>query len=469
MGRGRSGSAYQDRAGSWYASVTLPPRRSFRLLVTDKAEAEARKDILVSLVERLGRAAKAHLAEQFVRQAASANEHQLRMILGLVDGLASGTEHEARSAMAPVVTFEAFATRWTSNELAQDYPLRIKRIDHHDNIARFRRHVFPVVYVPSDGRTTAFAGVRIGAIPMQGFMVDHADYVLSRPTLPTGSILHVASIIRRVCNIAQYPGRVVTANPLPPRWAPLPRTPKEHSYLFPHEEAKVLAHSDFPLVKRLLIGFLNREGPRKENAASLTWPQLTLAGLDGGGHVVFDTTKNGRGGAWTLNGTAEALRRWRALCPSKTYVFPASALPIHREKNRPLYVDHLAADLRDYLRHVGVERAALFSRNEHRLRLRAHDLRGTFITLSLAAGQTEDWVRRRTGHRHTHMISRYRSDAETAAELNLGRLVPLHVAIPELAALEPVVHPIEEPALVVPTHASDELAADEDDPLIVLH
>ena len=30
--------------------------------------------------------------------------------------------------------------------------------------------------------------------------------------------------------------------------------------------------------------------------------------------------------------------------------------------------------------------------------LRAHDLRGTFVTLALAVGQTEAWVTDRTGH-----------------------------------------------------------------------
>jgi hypothetical protein len=35
------------------------------------------------------------------------------------------------------------------------------------------------------------------------------------------------------------------------------------------------------------------------------------------------------------------------------------------------------------------------------------------------------------------MISRYKTEAMTAEELRLGGLTPLHLAIPELAALEP--------------------------------
>lgn len=69
------------------------------------------------------------------------------------------------------------------------------------------------------------------------------------------------------------------------------------------------------------------------------------------------------------------------------------------------------------------------------MKLRAHDLRGTFVTLSLANGKTETWVQQRTGHTSSIMINRYRRAAMTADELNLGALRPLHRAIPELAAL----------------------------------
>jgi hypothetical protein len=38
----------------------------------------------------------------------------------------------------------------------------------------------------------------------------------------------------------------------------------------------------------------------------------------------------------------------------------------------------------------------------------------------------------RTGHRSSQLISRYRRVAQSVAELNLGELVPLDEAIPEL-------------------------------------
>lgn len=41
----------------------------------------------------------------------------------------------------------------------------------------------------------------------------------------------------------------------------------------------------------------------------------------------------------------------------------------------------------------------------------------------------------RTGHTTSAMLTRYRRDADSITELNLGWFTPLHEAIPELAAM----------------------------------
>jgi integrase len=88
--------------------------------------------------------------------------------------------------------------------------------------------------------------------------------------------------------------------------------------------------------------------------------------------------------------------------------------------------------LRDGLVAAWVTREKLFENNDNRMRLRAHDIRATFVTLALANGDTGDWVRTRTGHGSSQMIARYRREAQTAVELKLGWLKPLHLALPEL-------------------------------------
>src|SRR6201999_3456796 len=80
---------------------------------------------------------------------------------------------------------------------------------------------------------------------------------------------------------------------------------------------------------------------------------------------------------------------------------------------------------RRHLKVAGVDRPELFERSEARLRIRAHDMRATFITIALACGRSEAWVADRTGHKSSVMINRYRRAARTAAELGLGDMLPL--------------------------------------------
>jgi integrase len=444
MPRPLTGALYSTD-GHWFVSILVEKgkRPSFHLATcVTKEEAEKRRVVLVDIVRRLKSAEKADLAEILCCEAGKADSFRLQGILKIVDGVISGREQRANSRPdgRDAITFEQFGRKWTGNEIAHEFRRRVKVIDHHDNAARLEKHVYPVVYKPSIiTDDTSYVGSRIGDVPMRDFTVEHADFVLARPTLTDGSVHNVAALIRRICRLAVYPAKIVRVCCLPPGWSPAPNAQKEKSYLFPKEEQKLLANRDVPLVRRLLYGFVNREGPRKENAVTIEWSQLTLDDLpDGGGHIVLDTTKNGRGGSWSLgSGTAEALRRWKTICPSERYAFPAGAVPGHRNKERPMYVDKLAEQLRDDLRASGVTRAKLFEKSEHRMNLRAHDLRGTFVTVSLAQGRSEAWVATRTGHRSTIMISRYKTEAMTAEELNLGALAPLHLAIPELAEIDP--------------------------------
>src|SRR5690606_28601902 len=92
----------------------------------------------------------------------------------------------------------------------------------------------------------------------------------------------------------------------------------------------------------------------------------------------------------------------------------------------------IAERLRMYLRAAGVTRPQLFESSENRIALRAHDLRATFVTISLALGKSEAWITDRTGHKSSQMIYRYKRAARTHTELALGALRPLHEAIPEL-------------------------------------
>lgn len=432
MTRAATGSTYASD-GTWFAAISTPARRHFRLPTCRSAhEARERTTVLASIARRLRDANKSEYIESLCRAAADAEGRRLASVEELVAGVVTGAEQKAAPAVAASrtsPTFRAFAERWTSNELAALHRTRIKPIDHAENIGRLKRHVYPIL----------FRGRAVGDIPLHEFSLDVAEHVLAQRNLPTGSLRHVAQLMNRVLRLAVFPARLLAQSPFPPGWLPKPGDQKQRSYLFPAEEAALLACTTVPLVRRLLIGFCSREGQRKENAATLEWSSLTLD-LPGnpGGYIVLDETKNGRGASWALDpSTAEALRRWRTISPPSRFVFPAAALPRHRRArgDRPLYVGHLADELRGGLRSAGVTREKLFQRSAKRLALRAHDLRAAFVTVALATGRSEDWVTTRTGHRSSAMVARYRREASTLAELSLGWFAPLDAAIPELASI----------------------------------
>ncbi len=75
-------------------------------------------------------------------------------------------------------------------------------------------------------------------------------------------------------------------------------------------------------------------------------------------------------------------------------------------------------------------RAELFERSASRMPIRLHDLRATFVTVSLANGNTEQWVTDRTGHKSSQMLALYTRQARTWSELALGELGALDGLLP---------------------------------------
>ncbi len=395
-------------------------------------QAERRQQVIVALVEQLRAAHREALILPVCRQAAAADDHVLPSIQTLVMGLVLGSEQVAPGPVGqtvieagkPTITLREFGSNWTSNQLAAQYRGRIRAIDHRENVRRLEKHVYPIT----------FRGRLVGDIPLSEFDLDAADHVLAQPTLPEGSLRHVAQCLHRILKLAVYPLRLLERSPFPPGWLPPANGVKERGYLYPSEDAALMGAREVPLVWRLLFGFLAREGLRREDAATLEWSNLSLEQ----GHLVLDQTKNGRGASWAMDpGTSEALRRWRKICPPGAWVFPTEALPRYRRRRsgQPIHVNHAAETLRCALKISGIERQKLYQHGNNRLRLRAHDLRATFVTLALAAGRPEDWVMQRTGHSSSTMLSRYRREAATALELDLGWLRPLYEVVPELTVL----------------------------------
>jgi integrase len=385
--------------GHWYVKVSLPDKTRPRYRLC--------KDVCmcVTMTEARRLETGAAISER--------ERARVRVELG---------EREAQ--LGPRTTIRQFGEDWTKGKLHKRWPDHIKdKSSKKQDGQRLEKHVYPWVE----------------HVAIADFRIEDAERVMSK--LPAGlssaTRRHVAQLMHRLMAMAVYPARLRAANPLPKGFMPKVKRTKAFSYLYPSEDAALMAFdkqssevdpsSRVDLGERLLFGFLAREGMRLGEALALEWKDLDLQR----GAVRLDVNKTDDARAWALGeDVAEALRRWWAYCGS-----PKAGAVFRSTDGRAISDAHLADRLREALELAGVTRAELHERSAVRRPIRVHDLRATFVTLALATGRSETWVADRTGHRSSFMINRYRRAARTATELGLGWLTPLHNALPELKAL----------------------------------
>ncbi len=387
--------------GVQYARVRLGGgKRAQAKLVACKTEEEAdeRAGIIAEVAQDLLDAGRAGEVQEFAdllgAAATPSDVEDIRAAVAKRIGLSA--------PIAEGITFAQLAERWTSGELAREYPDHVAAVDHRKNVSFLGKHVLPL----------------LGPIPVSRITLNDCDRVMSACAAPAGSSLrrHVAQIMHRLMTIAAYPARVIALSPIPKGWLPKLGPQKAKGYLYPDEDRKLLRCKDVPLDERLLFGFLAREGCRASEAIAAQWSDFELRR----GSLNLDENKSDDPRAWALDpGVVRTLRWLKAFRPK-------SEGPFCHLTGR-----HLAERLRDALHAAKVKREALFENTDRRRHIVAHDLRGTFVTLSLANGKTETWVADRTGHASTLMIARYRRTARTAAELGLGPLGALDRTIPE--------------------------------------
>jgi integrase len=89
----------------------------------------------------------------------------------------------------------------------------------------------------------------------------------------------------------------------------------------------------------------------------------------------------------------------------------------------------MADQYREHLLAAVITRPVLFEQSKSRQRVRLHDTRATFVTVSLANGKSEAWVQDRTGHKSSTMIAKYRRAARMAAEVGMGEFARMDEAV----------------------------------------
>jgi len=420
MPRNAGGTVFEQPAGSgrYFGRFTTTRRRkAIRLFAcANLGEARERTEFIAAELQRLREAGCEEHAPQLFKLAARADARQLTRIRRSVDAIIAGDVEPAPAQPTLSdrgLTFREFAEQWTSGDLHKLHPDHVKRKKTaEDDVYRLQAHVYPVVE----------------NVLLRSFTVEHAELVMRSldAALSAGSRRQVAQLLHRVLSLAVYPARIIGASPIPAGFLPKLEAGKAQAWLYPEEEAQLLACADVPLIYRVLYGLLAREGMRRDEALRLAWVDIDLEH----GTVTLDQNKTNDPRVWRLGAdVVRALARWRQLQKKGTkLVFDHAHMSIDS--------DHLAAELRRHLSQIEGIRPVLFQRTSNRAPLRAHDLRATFVTLALASGKTETWVCDRTGHRSSNMLNKYRRAARTAEELGLGWLKPMDEVIPELVGAD---------------------------------
>jgi integrase len=416
MAREAIGEVYRTGDGLM-ARITLQgrQRKSYALLTckTD-AEAEERTALLADLARKFRKAGVIHSpdARKLLETAAGCNKALVAGVMQVAGELVGGELIDRSANDAP--TFGELWRQWTSGKLHERY---------RDHVHAKKTSDLDETRLKMVGQIVV-SGVKVDDIPLDQLTVDHADEImrhLPKSARRPATRRQYAQLVNRVMGLAVYPCRIIKVNPLPRGWVPKPGKPPAYPYLYPDEDRRLLACAAVPLHYRVYWGFLNREGCRTSEALSMRLGhELDLDR----GVVKLDANKTDDPRAWALG--ADVVRALRRHCELRG--IKRGDLVFVRPD-----VTNQARLYRSHLMQSGVDRVELHEKGANWGMMRAHDLRGTFVTLALASGRTETWVADRTGHRSSQMINRYRKASRSASELALGWLEPMEHAIPELA------------------------------------
>jgi integrase len=421
-----AGTLIRTASGHYFAQFSIGGgQRKGTLLRTCETEeqAERRKVAIAKLVARLRDSGHTTVIANTIREAGQLDEEGMRKLAKLVERIANGKEpglETPPTARRSGLTVAELADLWTSGELATQYPdhVRVKRSSDDD-----RRLLAWLGNVRMPDGTT-FGHHAVASVTLDE--CDHVMTALPKTAQTPSTRRQYAQAIRKLLTYAVYPLRLLPALPIPKGWLPKGGSGKSKQWIYPSEDVALMQCRAVPLARRLFYGLLVREGLRVREALSLTWADVDLER----GVLRLDTNKTEDPRSWAMGeDVSRALNAWRTLRGGKaekvTRLFPRGLVGERC---------HLAPRLRQGLTLASVKRPELTEPKKGRLPLRAHDLRGTFVTLALAAGRTEAWVTDRTGHRSSAMIYLYKRAARTASELGLGWLAPLDESIPELSS-----------------------------------
>jgi hypothetical protein len=202
---------------------------------TTLAEAGARAREIQALVDRLRESGHARGIEKTMATAAKFDSDGMRKLRKLVSRVVEGTEPPPWDRPGLIVegeTFEAFAMKWVRGELSALYPDHVERKrSAYTDLCILRKYVFP-----------AIKGRAIASITLEDYervMREIPERAGARK-LRSATRRHVAQVMRRVIQLAEYPAKMIERNPIPANAMPKVRTEVALQYVYPDEDTTLL-------------------------------------------------------------------------------------------------------------------------------------------------------------------------------------------------------------------------------------
>lgn len=308
--------------------------------------------------------------------------------------------------------------RWAAGELHRKHPKHVKaRKNCKPAVAGLRKYA------------RALWSTRVDAVTL-----DACDEVAnSLGHLRQGSQRQVLAPLKRILDYCVKPLKLIKQSPLPAKWLPGAGKTRSLQWLYPSEDAQLMACTAVPLWFRILCGYLVREGGREGEPIATTIDRFDFEAGRNTCSLPSGMIKTSNAKFWQLNaGTARALQAWFALRGARS-----TDLAFVNGDGERINADYvsLPAMLRAACKLAGITRPELYANTDDSRHLCVHDLRRSFVTVSLALDRSERWISARTGHLSSTELHGYEKQAASFAELHVGDWLPLDEAIPELRAV----------------------------------
>jgi integrase len=311
-------------------------------------------------------------------------------------------------------TFRDVAELWTSGKLTELYPDH-DRCPPKDAQARKEDQGIVSTFFPA-----------LGAKPIAALAhedIDAARRLIPKDLHPNTRRIYVVKL-RFVLRLAESPLRIVERAvqvDVPKR-----KPSNLFGYLYPQEEAQLLGCQGIPLVYRMLYGYLARNGCRVGESLQLTWDHIDLE--TGDIHIDKRWTKTRVARKWVLDPDVLA-----AFAIYHRVLGKPEGLVFTGRTRKAIRAGTIWARFIKDLREAGVTRKSILDGADGINPIRVHDLRASFVTLSLRGKRDLKWIMTRTGHETLGVLKGYDRLVQDAEEHRLATWFdPMDRAIPEL-------------------------------------